>query len=200
MTGTTGRVQVVLSPSLGVRMPRCRLTTWYYARGIDDALHRVPARVPEQLLLGSEDRAGPPRAEWVRDGTVALLGVVVAMQDRRPWAFMGWGGGLLTVTSDAPRSVPIEERQEVEWCDRLARTAGHRAGAAPELLPRLTAFFIGHRMQLPVLAAKSRVMDLGLAGFLYNWSASASAGRWDLWDIATGQVLPGWDRRDELAL
>jgi hypothetical protein len=169
-----------------------RLTTWYYALGIDNALHRVPARYPEQLLCGSAALAGEPRPEWVRDGAVMLFGVVMALRDRQPLAFMGWGGGLLGISRSNDSSRPTLEAEEIDRCSRLARTAGHRAGVAPDNIPSLTAFLIGHRMTLPVQAAVRRDIDLGLSGFLYNWSASASQGRWDLWTIADGRVQPGW--------
>jgi hypothetical protein len=169
-----------------------RLTTWYYALGIDDAMHRVPSRVPEQLLCGVPERAGEPRPEWVRDGAIMLFGVVMALRDRRPWAIMGWGGGLLGVGLLSEPSRPTSESEEIDRCGRLARTAGHRAGVAPDNIPSLTAFLIGHRMTLPVQAAVQRDIDLGLSGFLYNWSASASQGRWDLWTIGEGRVQPGW--------
>ncbi|MGH7514081.1 MAG: hypothetical protein ACREOQ_14295 [Gemmatimonadales bacterium] len=172
--------------------PSLRLTTWYYALGIDDAMHRVPSRVPEQLLCGVSELAGEPRPEWIRDGAVMLFGVLVALRDRRPWAFMGWGGGLLGIGPSSEPGRPTSEAEEIDRCGRLARTAGYRAGVAPDDVPSLTAFLIGHRITLPVQAAVQRDVNLNLSGFLYNWSASASQGRWDHWIIADRRVRAGW--------
>jgi hypothetical protein len=121
-----------------------RLTTWYYALGIDAAMHRVPARYPEQLLCGDVALTVDPRPEWVRDGAVMLFGVLVALRERQPWAFMGWGGGLIGVGPSSEPSRPILEVEEIDRCTRLARTAGRRAGVAPKDVPSLTAFLIGH--------------------------------------------------------
>jgi hypothetical protein len=34
---------------------------------------------------------------------------------------------------------------------------------------------------------------IGLSTFLYNWQASVNDGRWDLWDVQTGAMIPGAD-------
>lgn len=174
-------------------MPELRLTTWYYALGIDDALHRMPARVPEQLLLGSEDRAGPPRPEWVREfGGVVLSGVVVGLENRRARVFVGMGSCLLSVTAECPNALRLDEALERDLVRRLARTAGHRAGIAGASVTQLEHFLDAHRINLPVMAATQNP-HIGLSTFLYNWQASVNDGRWDLWDVQTGAMIPGAD-------
>jgi hypothetical protein len=172
-----------------------RLTTWYYALGIDGAMHRVPARYPEQLVCGSAEHAGAPRPEWVRDGAVMLFGLLMALRDRRPWAAMGWGGGLLGVGPSSEPRRPTSEEEEVDRCGRLARLAGHRAAVPTEMISSLTAFLIGHQVVLPLQAAVQRHSNLSLSGYRASWSASASGGRWDLWLVADGRVVAGREGR-----
>jgi len=174
-------------------MPRYSLTTWYYVFGADDALHSVPARVPEELLLGSKAKAGPPHLEWVRDfGGVILTGVIVGLHSRMPEVFVGMGSCLLSVRPECPKVLPQEHWERFDLASRLARTAGHRAKVKAEDVPKLADFLLYHVMNLPVVTA--RLKPFSKDTVLYYLTDSVNSGVRDRWMVSSGEMIPGRER------
>jgi hypothetical protein len=65
-----------------IRIPEeVSATTWYYAVGPDERVHRLPVPVAEALVEADYEAAGPLKDEWQRNpGGVLVIGIVVILQ------------------------------------------------------------------------------------------------------------------------
>lgn len=62
-----------------------RATTWFFIWRADGLLQRVPAKVGEAFFTGGDKNEVPIPSDWQCDpGGLALIGVVLYLQDRKP--------------------------------------------------------------------------------------------------------------------
>ncbi|MBV9773931.1 MAG: nucleotidyl transferase AbiEii/AbiGii toxin family protein [Gemmatimonadetes bacterium] len=156
-------------------------TTWYFALGSGDTIHRIPAHVGEAFWMGRGPEEVP--SEWQHEpGEILLIGVVLFLRDRQP-IFIESASvhGVALVEEQVGK--PVECGPEV-W-DALALEILRQARAPIRGVQALRVFLTKVRRNLPcVVAAMGGVS----AREAHRWRLS-SHNEQLLWNLRESQPV-----------
>lgn len=154
--------------------------TWYFAVGADEAVLRIPAEIGEALYMDEVPPATGVRADWQREpGGVALIGVVVILQNRRPLFVMR------AATCGRALSEELAGKQvaftPTVW-NSLA-SAVLRNGKAPERAVEALAAFLSHTHgPLPAeIAPRARITTREVHKYFTPPLLPEGVPLWDIW-------------------
>jgi hypothetical protein len=162
-------------------------TTWYYAVGPDERLHRLPVPVAEALVRSDYDAAGPLRDDWQRDpGRVLLIGVAVVLHEKKArWI-------------ERARVFACPVREEVSGA-RIAATPAVWRALSKEVARRakfplkggesLATYLSTQHDNLPYLLALSLRVTSRAGHQLYANLFQQGLLRGVAWDLADGQPV-----------
>lgn len=167
--------------------PEITATTWYFAVGPDEAIHRIPARIGEALC---EDRADPGEIlpKWQKDpGGVALIGVVVFVLDRKPVFVERACATGIALSDDVDGQLVAFEKGI--WT-MLAREVLRQAKAPPRAVPALSVFLNQVQGQLPAMLTR-RLGVTAREAHRYFTRFRGPQLLWDLWKSEPASRIAG---------
>jgi hypothetical protein len=162
-------------------------TTWYFAIGPDSKLHRVPARIGESFFTGRPRPSTDILPEWQRDpGGVALIGVVVILQNRRPLFIERTSTGAFAIREEV-QGGRVAFTPEI-WM-ALAATLLNKSKAPMRAVRALAVFLSNAQGNLPcTLVSSLRVTSREAHKYFADFfQPSPSDLPW--WDIWTSQPI-----------
>jgi hypothetical protein len=160
-------------------------TTWYFAVGADESLHRVPVRIGEGFFTGDYPDAAEIPAHWQREpGGVALIGVVLFLRNRKPVYVEGVSAKGFALNSGIA-GAPVEFDPSV-WSE-LASELLRQARVPVRALHALSVFLSKVQCNLPcVLADAMDVTTAQAHWYCVNWN-----WEWFLWDLQNSEPIKG---------
>ncbi len=152
-------------------------TTWYFAVGPDENVHRIPAHLGEGFFTGERDGDVPIRPEWQRDpGGVALIGVVLLLRNRRPAFVEGVATAAIALT-DEMAGLTVEY-PPVVW-EALAKELLRQMRVPIRGIRALSVFLQKAQCRLPCQVGKA----MGSSTAQAHWWRTNWRWEWFLWDL-----------------
>jgi hypothetical protein len=160
-------------------------TTWYFAIGPDETLHRVPARIGEGFFTGNNPEASEIPAQWQRDsGGIALFGVVLFLRDRKPVYVEGVDFGASALDADVGGK-GVEVGLNI-WTS-LAEEILRQSQAPARAVRALSVYLSRVHCNLPcVVAVQMGVTTAQAHWYRINWNWD-----WFLWDLQNSEPIQG---------
>lgn len=166
-------------------LPNLTATTWYFATGGDGSLYRVPVRIGEAFFAGEHPSPSAVRKEWQRDsGGVALIGVVLFLEDRKPVYVEGVSCKAFALEDEvAGRTV---EFGPALW-DALALELLHQSKNPVRAVRALSVYLSNMRCNLPCVIAR----EMGVTPAQAHWYRVNWNPKWFLWDLKNSEPIKG---------
>lgn len=162
-------------------------TTWYYAIGSDDHIHRVPTAKAESIMDGDYQAEDSLPSEWQRDpGGVALVGVVVLLSNRRP-VFVERAELNAAAVSSAAEEKSVALAPSL-WT-ALAEAIIRQAKVPRRATQALATFLSTAQGSLPYAVGRYVGLSTREASKVYAQFNNPRKDKKVLWDLRTGQPV-----------
>lgn len=160
-------------------------TTWYYAVGPGERLHRVPSRMGEGFFTNRWPEVADVPGVWQREpGGLALIGVVVYLRNRVPVFIEGVSTSACALNADV-KGHRVEFGPAV-W-EALAEELLRRCGAPRRAVGMLRVYLSKVEATLPCVVARRMLSSTKQA----HWWRIHWKHEWFLWDLQMSRPVSG---------